>query len=116
VHSLPKFFSSISKVSPHKAGDVGLLIRKDGQDKRYYVQAIIEGGSAFGDSGICVGDKLLEVNGKDKSSAKIENVVQMLSGPEDSLVTLKMESNQRLLNLPQLYFATYAHLMNILHT
>jgi C-terminal processing protease CtpA/Prc len=96
--------SSVPKASPHKAGGVGLLIRKDGQDKKCYVQSIIEGGSAFRNGNICVGDKLLEVNGNDLSSLTIETVVQMISGPEGSMVTLKMESSQGS-HTPRIYVA-----------
>ncbi len=98
--------TSVAKASPHKAGGVGLLIRKDGQNKQCYVQSIIDGGSAFRNGNICVGDKLLEVNGNDLSSLAIENIVQMISGPEGSMVTLKMESNQRPHTSPLIYVAT----------
>ena len=71
-----------------------------------YVQSIIDGGSAFRNGSICVEDKLLEVNGSDLSFLAIENVVQMMSGPEGSMVTLKMESNQGPHTLPLIYVAT----------
>ena len=83
-----------TRTSPCKAGGVGLLIRKDSHSQRCYVQSIIEGGSASKDSAICVGDLLLEVDGSDVTPMTIENIVQMISGPEGSRVTLTMASGK----------------------
>jgi hypothetical protein len=75
-----------------KAGGVGLLICKDAKDQECFVQSIIEGGSASKTGQICVGDKLLKVDGCDVTSFSIEKVVQKISGMEGSSVKLDMQS------------------------
>jgi C-terminal processing protease CtpA/Prc len=78
---------------------VGMLVRTHPQKRGHYsVKEMVEGGSAALSNRISIGDTLLAVDDNEVTGLSIDDVQNLIVGPEGSAVTIKCHSEKGALN------------------